>query len=386
VPTYTRFRRSPHLVCHWDGAVVVLYNYALGKSVRGSVHLCLIVDECREWRSLAQIDRACPGLGRRVVRYLVARLLRFGVLHASGRPGPPAERSMRRLGPWNPAAGYFHTATKDVLFSDRLTAEDDPWRRSQAGSAPAPIKHYRGRPTVRLPQPPLEGEFPRVLLARRTWRRFAAKGLPLEELAVLLGLTGGIQQWVLGRAGRSPLRTSPSGGACQPIDLYVLALRVDGLSAGLYHYACDRHQLERLGRARRGGTLRYLPEQYWYEDAAVLVLFAASFDRTLRRYKYARAYRAVLIEAGHLCQTFCLTATWRGLAPFCSLALADSKVDGDLGLDGISESVLYVAGVGLADGSPAESLAPRDVVPPRVVPNPIFAFEAGAHPARQRPS
>jgi SagB-type dehydrogenase family enzyme len=74
---------------------------------------------------------------------------------------------------------------------------------------------------------------------------------------------------------------------------------------------------------------------------------SAVFARTRWKYDYARAYRAVLIEAGHLCQTFCLTATSIGLAPFCTMAFADSKIEKALGIDGISESALYVAGAGM---------------------------------------
>ncbi len=72
----------------------------------------------------------------------------------------------------------------------------------------------------------------------------------------------------------------------------------------------------------------------------------AVFARQLWRYPYARAYRAALAEAGHICQTFCLTATWMGLAPFCLMGLADTRIEQDLGIDGITESVLYAAGVG----------------------------------------
>ena len=39
-------------------------------------------------------------------------------------------------------------------------------------------------------------------------------------------------------------------------------------------------------------------------------------------------------------------ATWLGLAPFETMALADSRIERDLGIDGVSESVLYAAGVG----------------------------------------
>jgi hypothetical protein len=65
------------------------------------------------------------------------------------------------------------------------------------------------------------------------------------------------------------------------------------------------------------------------------------------KYRFARAYRVVLLDAGHLCQTFCLTATWLGLAPFCTAALNDSLIERDLGVDGVTESALYVAGAGM---------------------------------------
>jgi hypothetical protein len=53
-----------------------------------------------------------------------------------------------------------------------------------------------------------------------------------------------------------------------------------------------------------------------------------------------------LLEAGHFCQTFCLVATWLGLAPFCTAALYDEKIERDLDLSA-DEAVLYAAGVGV---------------------------------------
>src|SRR6202171_221838 len=73
----------------------------------------------------------------------------------------------------------------------------------------------------------------------------------------------------------------------------------------------------------------------------------AVFERPMWKYHKARAYRVVLLDAGHLCQTFCLVATWLGLAPFCTAALKDTLIEKDLGIDGVRGSVLYVAGVGL---------------------------------------
>ena len=126
-----------------------------------------------------------------------------------------------------------------------------------------------------------------------------------------------------------------------------MALRVKGLARGLYHYAPDRHALVRL---KQGATPRmvadYLPTQEGYPRAAALVIMTSVFDRVIARYPYPRAYRSILTEAGHLCQTFCLLATSLGLAPFCSMAFADSRIERDLNIDGISEAAIYIAGVG----------------------------------------
>ena len=89
-----------------------------------------------------------------------------------------------------------------------------------------------------------------------------------------------------------------------------------------------------------------MPQQPFYRDARG----ARDHDRDLRgaqwRYEFPRAYRGVLLDAGHLCQTFCLVSTALGLAPFCTAALADSLIEKDLGLDGVTESVIYACGVG----------------------------------------
>jgi SagB-type dehydrogenase family enzyme len=202
---------------------------------------------------------------------------------------------------------------------------------------------------VELPRAAAEGEFRSVLLERRTWRGFAPAGVPLAAFAELLDLTFGVRRWVGTDEGvRLPLKTSPSAGGRHPIEAYVLAPNVRGLAKGLYHYAPDRHRLERL---RRGATPRqieaYLGGQWWYGSAGAVVLMTAVLPRIWWRYDTPRAYRSVLLDAGHVCQTFCLVATALQLAPFCTMALADSRIERDLGIDGVSEVVLYAAGVGV---------------------------------------
>jgi SagB-type dehydrogenase family enzyme len=130
--------------------------------------------------------------------------------------------------------------------------------------------------------------------------------------------------------------------------VYVLALRISGLPCGLYHYASDRHVLEFIStEVSREKATEYCAGQAWVEEAAALFLTTAVFPRSMWKYRFSRAYRGVIADAAHLCQTFCLMATYLGLAPFCTMALKDSVIEQDLGVDGITESILYVAGVGL---------------------------------------
>jgi SagB-type dehydrogenase family enzyme len=258
------------------------------------------------------------------------------------------ELAMDAWDQWNPSAGFFHSASKDVSFIDIDTLLGQLAQQAITSPLPAALKEYPHARRIGLPPPKTRGAFPRVLQARRTWRRFADAPLDLASLSTVLHLSAGVQRWATAEGeGRIALKTSPSGGARHPIEVYVAARNVRSLEPGFYHYAANGHALEKVGRARRPPRLdALLPTQWWFRDAAALVLFTAVFERTRWRYNSPRAYRAVLLEAGHLCQTFCLTATWLGLAPFCSMALADTAIEKALGLDGVSESVLYAAGVG----------------------------------------
>jgi SagB-type dehydrogenase family enzyme len=115
-----------------------------------------------------------------------------------------------------------------------------------------------------------------------------------------------------------------------------------------HHYQPATHQLEVVSKnTSREKAWLYCARQHFVRKAAALFLMTAVFPRTMWKYQHARTYRVVLLDAGHLCQTFCLVATWLGLAPFCTAALKDTLIEEDLGIDGIRESVLYVAGVGL---------------------------------------
>lgn len=211
---------------------------------------------------------------------------------------------------------------------------------------PRPVKRYPNAGRTALP-PPTFTPVTDVLLTRRTSRRYSSVPVTLSELSTILALSAGVQQWATTGAGEVPLKTSPSGGARHPIECYAVVRTVAGLKPGIYHYRADRHVLERVrGPVSLERMRAYVPKSEYFAKASAMVFFTAIFERQLWRYPYSRAYRAALIEAGHVCQTFLLAATSLGLAPYCLLGLADTLVEQDLGIDGITESVLYCAGVG----------------------------------------
>jgi SagB-type dehydrogenase family enzyme len=352
-----QYRRSPHLVSYWTDEQLVFHNYATGKRAAGTALTIGLLDYFHDWRRcgplLAQSTLPCGEL-RTALRALVASSL----LQQSNRPTHPAERAMEAWANWNPAAGFFHFSTKDVPF-EQDESEAFAFLAKRAAERPAPptTKTYRHRPRISLPDVQMRDALARVLLKRRTWRRFGAKPLPLSALSVLMRQVFGAQNLIdLGPTGRAMLRTSPSAGARNPIEAYVVVRSVSGVSPGVYHYAPLEHRLTRLKSGARSIIERHLPGQPFYGKASILVLMTAVFERTDWKYPFARAYRTVLLEAGHFCQTFCLVATALRLAPFCTGALADSLIERDLGLDGVGESVIYACGVGTR---PADAEAPR---------------------------
>jgi len=346
---------------------MVFENYATHKRVAAAPITSQVLDFFSDWRSLEELARAMPQYSKRSHANAVRQLVSVTLLQCSTTRATLVEENIHLWKPWNPAAGYLHFSTKDVKYQRGGPAIETYFHQiAQRLPMPSPVKRYTEAARVPMAQPACESDFSRVLLSRRTWREFSPKPLGFDDLSTLFGLTFRIQAWVdFYKLGRLALKTSPSSGARHPIEAYLLALNVEGLKRGVYHYASDTHELEWLTALPGKSSLRSLtPAQDWCSEAAAMVFMTAVFGRAQWKYRFPRAYRTVLLDAGHLCQTFCLTATWLGLAPYCTMALADTKIERLLCIDGVSESVIYLAGVGTTpEGfSPEESFLPNSAL------------------------
>lgn len=167
-----------------------------------------------------------------------------------------------------------------------------------------------------------EGSLPveAALAQRRSVRDYRPDPLALAEVGQLLWAAQG----VTGADGRK--RTAPSAGALYPLEVYLVAGRVEGLPAGIYHYLPGEHALQPVAR----GDIRALLseaalDQDCVRDGPISLVFAAVYDRTTVKYG-DRGIRYAHMEVGHAAQNVYLQAKSLGLGTVMVGAFHDDRV------------------------------------------------------------
>lgn len=270
-------------------------------------------------------------------------------------------RFEEELGPWSrwgTAATYYHLASRTHRDEKFLTSADDTaWLLEQLPNRPQPreFKEYPG--ADRLALSPGDGELlddatlEQVLRARRTTRQFA-EGEPLTEpqLATVLRWVGGPQHRVRRPMLRpASLKTSPSAGALQALEIYPVVLNVAGVEPGVYHYHSLEHALEPVvpGPLDVDRVIEWVGGQTYLRHAGVLLLHTGVLERSAWKYRTGRTYRDLYMELGHFSQTTYLVGTALGLGVFFTAATRDAAVEEALGLDWRHEILLGVNGLGV---------------------------------------
>jgi SagB-type dehydrogenase family enzyme len=181
--------------------------------------------------------------------------------------------------------------------------------------------------TIKLPEPRHEGSMSleAALWARHSTRALSRDSISLAEIGQLL--------WAAQGANRSDgHRTAPSAGATYPLELYLVAARVRGLPAGVYHYLGRTHEIELVVAADRLQALAdSATRQRWQADAAVAIVFTAVYERTAQRYR-ERAERYVPMEVGFAGENVYLQAASLGLATTFAGSFQDSVLARLVGL------------------------------------------------------
>jgi len=257
---------------------------------------------------------------------------------------------------WHPAAAAFLVETR--WDGQRVTAErrdgSRPARPPRIGAPESPF-HLRQGARVPLPAAEADDELHRLLHLRRTTRSFDSNRPVTElELATLLRSVWGARGWAPLAHGDVAIRkTSPSGGGLHPVEVYPLVRNVEGVGPGIYHYRTRDHELVRLAALDGDACLKLLERatagQWYFADADVGFVMTARFARSFWKYRrHAKIFRAILLEAGHLSQTFYLLCTQLGLGPYITAAIDDAELERVLGLDSLFEAPIAICGCGRA--------------------------------------
>lgn len=193
---------------------------------------------------------------------------------------------------------------------------------------------------IKLPPPDYENKFPlnEALQKRRSVREYADQPISLKDAAQLL--------WAgQGATSVGGFRTAPSAGALYPLELYLVAGRVEGLEPGVYRYDPKQHTLTPAGAGDiRADLAAASLDQSWMARAPAMLAVSAVAVRTTGRYG-DRGHRYVFMDAGHAAENVLLEAVALGLGGVVVGAFSDHDVKRILKLND-GEDPLYLIPVG----------------------------------------
>ncbi len=236
---------------------------------------------------------------------------------------------------------YFHQKTKDKSEGGLIHIPKDSsvwpenWKTIQYKS----VERAEQIPLTR--HEPHPADFYDVLKSRASPEEFGETPLSLDQLATILQLAYGEEN-----SDAIARRLVPSGGARYPLEIYVLAWNVSGLTPGVYHYNIVDHALEKYfwQEFKRDDLNQYVAYP-WVSTAGALVIMTGVFERSTRKYG-SRGYRYVLLEAGHVGQNMSLAAKYVGCNARALAGTHDERLEELLSIDGARESLVYSIALG----------------------------------------
>jgi SagB-type dehydrogenase family enzyme len=242
----------------------------------------------------------------------------------------------------------FHLATRNMSISHEYRSAFDihflPMVQQLMSDAPL---QYPDLPVVELPSAPMPTmSLADAIASRTSGRAYGADAIKLETLGALLALTNRVRTSDEFDGTRSYSRTVPNSGNLGSIEVFPIALRIEALDEGVYHYDSVRHRLRRL---QKRNLRQWLEEDVLYQveflDAAAVLVLTCAFGRLRAKYG-PRGFRLGYLDAGHVSENVYLAATALGLAVCATAGFVDEAIDSLLGIDGLDTATALVLLVG----------------------------------------
>ncbi len=174
----------------------------------------------------------------------------------------------------------------------------------------------------------------KAISLRRSIREYADSPLSISEVSQILWAAQGFtrerkdppRMWNPKYEWQGGLRTAPSAGALYPMEIYLLAGNIEGLTKGVYKFMPKNHSLMRvMGVDKRIDLSSAALKQASIEKAAAVVVMAGVYDRT--SFKYGeRAERYVHIEVGSIAENVYLQGMTLGIGTVIIGAFNDKDV------------------------------------------------------------
>jgi oxazoline/thiazoline dehydrogenase len=236
-----------------------------------------------------------------------------------------AEEDGGPLAHWEPHDLRFHLRSRRGRNGDPVGAT----YHLSAVVPPEPAVREATGPVLPLPrsrrEPGPEPTLTQALEARRS--RYGVAPLALDELGEFLYRTCRVTGESEAAGERYLHKLYPSGGSLHSLEIYVVAVRCEGLEPGIYRYLGMEHALCLAGNSgphvdllleeARQGTGGKLPD-----IPSVLLVMTTRFRRVTRKYQ-SMAYSLILKEVGALFQTLYLVATAMDLEP-CAIGAGNA--------------------------------------------------------------
>ncbi|MCG6910266.1 MAG: SagB/ThcOx family dehydrogenase [Deltaproteobacteria bacterium] len=169
----------------------------------------------------------------------------------------------------------------------------------------------------------------------------AHRAMNIEDLATILSLANGVTAKRHYGSQTMLFRSSPSAGALYPNEIYVASGSVDGLDPGLYNFQVPDASLEKISDVSMLAGIDAALTNHGGPLPVVSMPVTAIFFRSAWKYR-ARAFRYVLLDAGHLIENLVLAIVATGFRASVHYDFDDDAMTRCLGIDAKREVCLAI--------------------------------------------
>jgi SagB-type dehydrogenase family enzyme len=313
-----------------------VYEFISKSFARCPINAMYWLSYFKEPKTRTQAYRDHPNLARDIVDLELDAFVGANFLTQVGSTNHKLAASFAQSWEWDISTALFHfTVYDNTIMSDTDARQK---QLDRLPTDPPPVFWWKStkEKKINVDVATLDLNTPlfSIMRKRRTNRTSAGHALQLNQVARCLFAGLGIVGTVKATSGEVPLSMTPSGGARNPYEAYVIIRRNTDIEPGVYHYCAAEQVLEKVNEFAPDTQISGLfGGQDWFDDMSTVIVLVAVLERTMWKYQDPNAYRVVLMEAGHIGQNIMLAATEMGLTACPSAAMTHSKVSSLLKLE-----------------------------------------------------